>query len=79
MIWVNTLRSYCVAAEARPASAVAILVDISSIVRVLTLAAYVPHAACHRMPGGKLILKPRPPRLSGSGVGEIWAIARAPS
>src|SRR5258707_15232705 len=36
MIWVNTFRSYCVVAEARPASAVAIFAAISSNVSTLT-------------------------------------------
>src|SRR5271165_2036699 len=44
-------RSYCVAAEARPACAVAILADISSNVSVLILRAYgLP--AVRRRPGG---------------------------
>ncbi len=41
MIWVNMFRSYCLVADARPASAVAILAAISSNVSVVTLGAYV--------------------------------------
>src|SRR5258708_38333638 len=51
MIWVNTFRSYCVVAEAAPASAVAIFAAISSIVSALTPVSLRPPAVSERLGG----------------------------
>jgi hypothetical protein len=51
MISVNTFRSYCVVAEARPASAVATFAAISSNVSALTPVSLRPPAVSQRLGG----------------------------